>query len=201
MTSDRAAAAPVGGVALLERAMGYTLGSLHLVTPEALSRPSPCRGWDLRALLAHMDDALVALQEAADLARVGLDGPDGPDGAREPGDGLDLVARLRVRACRLLGAWTRADASRRISIGGHPLPASVLTSAGALEVAVHGWDVARACGQPRPVPPALARTLLVIAPLLVTEADRGVRFAAPVDLPSSAGPSDQLIAYLGRDPR
>ena len=198
MTSDRATAAPLGSVALLERAMGYTLGSLHLVTPEAMSRPSPCHGWDLRALLAHMDDALVALQEAAERARVGLDGPSGADASR---DGLDPVARLRVRGCRLLGAWTRADGSRRISIGGRTLPASVLTSAGALEVAVHGWDVARACGQRRPVPDALALGLLAIAPLLVTEADRGVRFAPPVDLPSSAGPSDQLIAYLGRDPR
>jgi uncharacterized protein (TIGR03086 family) len=198
MSEDRAAAAPPGGVALLERAIGYTLGSLHLVTPEAMSRPSPCSGWDLRALLAHMDDALAALHEAAERARVGLDGPS-PAGAL--GDGLDPVARLRVRGCRLLGAWSRADGSRRISIGGHPLPASVLTSAGALEVAVHGWDVARACGQRRPVPAALARQLLVIAPLLVTEADRGVRFASPVDLPSSAGSSDQLIAYLGRDPR
>ncbi|HZD38804.1 MAG TPA: TIGR03086 family metal-binding protein [Actinomycetes bacterium] len=198
MTEDRAAAAPLGGVALLERAIGYTLGSLHLVTPEAMSRSSPCRDWDLRALLAHMDDALVALREAAERAHVDMDGP-GAAGA--PRDGLDPVARLRVHGCRLLGAWTRADAGRRISIGGRTLPASVLTTAGALEVAVHGWDVARACGRRRPVPEALALELLVIAPLLVTEADRGVRFAPPVDLPSSAGASDQLIAYLGRDPR
>jgi|SRR6266487_1452770 uncharacterized protein (TIGR03086 family) len=197
MTDERATAPPVAGVALLERAVGYALGSLHLVTPAAMSRRSPCRGWDLRALLGHMDDALVALQEAVDLARVGLDSSQG-DG--DPAGGLDPVARLRDRACRLLGAWTSAD-GRMVSVGGRPLPATVLTSAGALEIAVHGWDVAEACGRRRPIPPPLAQELLVIAPLLVTGADRGVRFAAPVDLPSSASPSDQLIAYLGRDPR
>src|SRR6266498_2085026 len=183
MTHDRSTAPPIGGVALLERATGYTLGSLHLVTPAAMERPTPCRDWDLRALLAHMDDALVALQEAVDLACV------------------DLVARLRDRACRLLGSWTGADGSKPISIGGHELPASVLTSAGALEIAVHGWDVAQACGRRRPIPPSLASELLVIAPFLVSEADRPMRFAPPVDLPSSASPSDKLIAYLGREPR
>src|SRR6266540_2997305 len=154
-----------------ERATGYTLGSLHLVTPAAMERPTPCRDWDLRALLAHMDDALVALQEAVDLACVDLDGSAGAGG------------------------------SKPISIGGHELPASVLTSAGALEIAVHGWDVAQACGRRRPIPPSLASELLVIAPFLVSEADRPMRFAPPVDLPSSASPSDKLIAYLGREPR
>jgi uncharacterized protein (TIGR03086 family) len=195
--TDQRATPPPAGVALLERAVAYTLGSLHLVTTATMSRPSPCRGWDLRALLWHMDDALVALQEAADLADVGLDRPHGDSGQA---GGPDPVARVRDRACSLLGAWTSAG-RRVVSIGGRPLPASVLTSAGALEIAVHGWDVAEACGRRRPIPPALAGELLVIAPLLVTDADRPVRFAAPVDLPSSGSPSDQLIAYLGRDPR
>src|SRR6266545_3410603 len=161
MTHDRSTAPPIGGVALLERATGYTLGSLHLVTPAAMERPTPCRDWDLRALLAHMDDALVALQEAVDLACVDLDGS---DGAGEVAGGLDPVARLRDRACRLLGSWTGADGSKPISIGG-------------LEIAVHGWDVAQACGRRRPIPPSLASELLVIAPFLVSEADRPMRFA------------------------
>ncbi|SRR6266542_1246238 len=199
MTDDRATAPLIGGVALLERAIGYTLGSLHLVTPDAMSRPTPCQGWDLWALLEHMDDSLVALQEAVDEARVGLNRAD--DGGDACHLDPDPVARLRDRACRLLGSWASAEGCRVISIGGSQLPATILTSAGALEVAVHGWDVARGCGRPRPIPPALAEELFVIAPLLVTEADRPSRFAPPVDVPSSAGPSEQLLAWLGRDPR
>ena len=52
------------GVALLERAMGYTLGSLQLVTPQSLDNPTPCREWDLRALLLHMNDSLLTLHQA-----------------------------------------------------------------------------------------------------------------------------------------
>ena len=41
MTAGNATAALTGGVELLERAMAYTLGSLQLVTPAAMSRPRP----------------------------------------------------------------------------------------------------------------------------------------------------------------
>src|SRR2546423_11208778 len=58
--------ATAGGIALLERAINYLLGSLRPVTPEALARPTPCAGWDLRALLAHLDDSLGALTEAVE---------------------------------------------------------------------------------------------------------------------------------------
>src|SRR6266536_1709942 len=166
MTDERATAALVGGVALLERAVSYTLGSLPLVTPAAMSRPTPCRYWDLQALLGHMDDSILALQEAIETASVDLDASDDAGGWGWDVD-VDPVARLRDRARRVLGAWTRADGHEVISIAGRPLPASILTSTGAVEVAVHGWDVARACGQHRPIPPLLAQELLEVAPLLV----------------------------------
>jgi hypothetical protein len=64
MTDEPAKAALIGAIALLERAINYTLGSLHVVTPEALSRATPCKDWDLRALLAHVNDCLMVLHEA-----------------------------------------------------------------------------------------------------------------------------------------
>jgi uncharacterized protein (TIGR03086 family) len=76
-----------------------------------------------------------------------------------------------------------------------------VTSVGAVEIAVHGWDVAQACGHPRPIPPQLAKELLRLAPLLVTDADRPGRFAAPVAVPAHASPGDRLVAFLGRDPQ
>ncbi|MEU6643184.1 TIGR03086 family metal-binding protein [Saccharomonospora sp. NPDC046836] len=181
-----------GGLALLERAIGYTLGSLDLVTPDALPLPTPCQGWDLAALLSHMNDSLLALCEAADLGWIALD-PVGDDPT-------DPVATLRERGCRLLGAWTNAERDRTVSVAGRPLAAEIVAGAGALEVAVHGWDVARACRVTRPLPPALARELLELAPLLVTGADRLGRFAPPIAVSPAAGPGDQLLAFLGRNP-
>ena len=70
MTGRRASAALIGGITLLERAINYTLGSLHLVTAEAMSYPTPCEDWDLRALLVHLDDSLGALHQAIDVGYV-----------------------------------------------------------------------------------------------------------------------------------
>ncbi|TQF74823.1 TIGR03086 family protein [Rhodococcus spelaei] len=183
-------------VALLERAIGYTLGSLQLVTPQDMSAPTPCREWDLRALLAHMNDALATLQEAVDDRTVTLvPDPVAPDPDADP------VAALRDRACHLLGSWAGSGDPAPIRIGEVPVLADIVPSAGALEVAVHGWDVSVACGRPRPIPSALAGELLTCAALFVTDADRSVRFGPPVEVSGDAGAGERLLAFLGRDPR
>lgn len=196
MTPARTSLALTGGVALLERAMGYTLGSLRLVTPADMSRPTPCHDWDLRALLLHANDSLLALYEAVAAHHVELDAATGIDDPAE-----DPVATLRSRASRVLGAWaTAASAPDLVSVGGCPLTADIVAAAGAVEVAVHGWDVAAACGHQRPIPPLLAEEMLQLAPLFVTDADRPRRFGAPVELPWPSSPSERLIAFLGRHP-
>jgi uncharacterized protein (TIGR03086 family) len=195
MTDERAKAALIGAIALLERAINYTLGSLHVVTPRALSQPTPCQDWDLLTLLGHMNDSLMALHEATDSGTVDL------DASSNDGDpSVDPVATLRRRACRLLGGWANAHSQDTISIAGCSLTTSIVTSIGAVEIAVHGWDVAEACGRHRPIPYALADEMLQLSPLFVTDADRPARFAAPIDVPPLAGPGDRLIAFLGRHP-
>jgi hypothetical protein len=75
----------------------------------------------------------------------------------------------------------------------------VVTSA--IEITVHGWDIFSACGTYRPVSPGLASALLPAAALLVTPRTRPGLFADPIRLPGSACPGDQLVAFLGRQPR
>jgi uncharacterized protein (TIGR03086 family) len=200
MTPRGTASPLVAGVALLERAIGYTLGSLLLVTHRDLRRHTPCADWDLAALLDHMNDSLLALHEATTGRRIDL----------EPVTcghefSVAAVGRLRDRACRLLGEWSRAGlpagtdhADALVCVGGRPVTSSLVAVAGALEVAVHGWDVAQACGQPREIPAPLAEELLELAPLLVRPADRGGRFGPPVEVPPTTAAGDRLVAFLGR---
>ncbi|THA26075.1 TIGR03086 family protein [Streptomyces sp. RKND-216] len=185
---------------LLERAVGYALCSVRQVTPALLSRPTPCRGWDLAALLGHANDSLAALHEGTAAGRVGL-----LPAAEACGD---PVAAFRLHASRLLGACAaRAPGRGRrgqavVTVDGWPLESAALAAAGALEVAVHGWDIGRATGLPRPIPPALAAALLRAARGLVPEpAERYPLFALPVAVPARADPGDRLVAFLGRDPR
>ncbi len=194
MTDTRTQAAIAGGAGLLERAVAYALGCLRLVTADALGRPSPCAGWDLRMLLTHLDDSLLALGEAGQCGRVDLL-------AVEPAGSADPVPLVREHARGVLGAWAWASpAGTSVGVADVELSAGLVAGTGAIEVCAHGWDVAVACGYDRPVPDALARELLELAPLVVTAADRPVRFAAPVPLPSTATPGERLLAYLGRRP-
>lgn len=191
---------PWGGVELLERAIGYTRGSLALVTDASMSAPTPCAGWDLRELLTHMHDSLTSLHEAGTARRVRVDVRGAPPD--------DLVGALRTRACQLLAEWSvpgsyagrtgEQDRPWDVLVDGRPLTPRVLTSAGALEVAVHGWDVTVACGVFRPIPDALASDLVRVAPVLVPDSDRPGRFAPPVPVPAAAGPGERLLAFLGR---
>jgi uncharacterized protein (TIGR03086 family) len=183
----------LGGTALLERAVGYTLGSLRLVESWLLDRPTPCAEWDLRALLAHLNDSLTALHEAADLGSVGLGG-----GRVDVDVRVDPVAALRSRACGLVGAWTKQVVSEVVSVGGCPVPSGYVTGAGAVEVAVHGWDIAEACGHHRPIPTRLAEELLELCYVVVLSEDRPTRFAAPVDVSPWSSADHRLLAYVGR---
>lgn len=185
------------GARLLEPSISYALGAVVAITPELLSRRTPCRDWDLRMLLRHASESLAAIVEGIETGRVGL------DPATEDGDlAADPTQAFRDRAGRLLDAWTSPGRQGQvIEIAGCPLAASVMVGAAALEVAVHGWDMEWASGQRQPIPRALATGLLTIAPLLVPRAGRHPLFAAPVTVPATADPSDQLAAFLGRTPR
>jgi uncharacterized protein (TIGR03086 family) len=196
MTQPAPAAWPAEGARLVEPSISYALGAVVAITPELLSRRTPCRDWDLRMLLRHASESLATIAEGLETGRVGL------DPSTEDGDlAADPARAFRDRAGRLLDAWTSPGRQGQvIEIAGCPLEASVMAGAAALEVAVHGWDISRATGQRQPIPLALATGLLAMAPLLVPRAGRHPLFAAPVTVPATACPSDQLAAFLGRAP-
>jgi uncharacterized protein (TIGR03086 family) len=188
--------APSGGIGLLVRAIAYGLGNADVVeTPELLARRTPCADWDLGALLRHVGDSVDVLHE-------GIDG--GGVRGRPAGTATDpeanLVDALRRRHERLLNACMAADGDRPITIAGCPLDAGIVASTGAVEIAVHAWDISRACGLRRPIPPELAIDVLTVLPAILTDATRAGLFAAPVAVSSSARPGDRLLAFLGRDP-
>jgi len=202
---------PVDGPALLERAVGYTRGCLQLVADTDPHAPTPCTEWDLLDLLRHMDDSLAAFTQAAAVGRVDLvparppvvrdvsqvTGPWGPaDRHGLPGE--VLVERLKARACALLAAWAHHPGDSPVALRDRALRSDLVAAAGSLEIAVHGWDVARACGVDRPLPAPLAVRLLDVVPLLVDDADRPTRFGPRVDVPVHARPSTRLLAALGR---
>ncbi len=183
---------------LLASAIDYALGSVDDVAPELLSQPTPCREWDLAALLRHATDSVAALHQGLASGYVSLDRAGTAEPATTPGS---LAGTFRDRATRLRAA-AGTGGQYDIAIASRHAAAAVVTAVGALEIAVHGWDVAAACGRgrSRPIPADLARSMLEIVPLVVTDATRGSQFATPVAVPPPYGPSERLLALLGRDP-
>ena len=191
-----ATCAPSGAIALLASAISYALGACVQVTPREMALPTPCADWDLEALLAHLAASMADLEAALRTGRLDLEPDDSP--ARDP-DGDNPVELLRDTAANLLFAcYAHHGPDQFVLVGGLPLPAGLVTCTGAVEIAVHGWDVRAARGRGGPIPPALATRMLRLSPLLVT--GREGLFGAPVDVPAQACPGDQLIAYLGRQP-
>ena len=120
-----------------------------------------------------------------------------------PGDGeaspAGPLAALRERAAELLCAcYGGGPPERFVVVGGLPLPAGIVACTGAVEIAVHGWDVSAALGRGGSIPAGLAARLLALCPLLATS--REGLFAAAVPVSPEASPGDRLLGYLGRDP-
>jgi uncharacterized protein (TIGR03086 family) len=189
-----------GAIGLLAGAISYMLGVCAPIGASEMTLPTPCPDWDLAMLLGHLCQSMADLETALRTGRLDLDL--GKPAGLAAGN---LVEAVRDGAAQLLCAgYGYGGPESFVAVGGLPMPAGLLACTGAVEIAVHGWDVSaaradRGTGVPRaPIPAALATRMLRLSPLLV--AGREGLFAGPVDVPAQASPGDRLVGYLGRNP-
>ena len=180
--------APNDAFGLLERAICYALGNVQAVTCDQLPARTPCPDWDLGTLLQHVNESLALLCACVDTD------------ATPCAEATDPADVFRARAARLISAFSRGPCPSIVRAAGFPLAMRMIAATGAIEIAVHGWDVARTTGQNRPIPNGLAHDLLWLCPLIAADAKQHRLFAPPIPLPATADVSDQLVALLGRDP-
>jgi uncharacterized protein (TIGR03086 family) len=189
------------GRGLLEEAVRYALSAARHVPPDLLHNPTPCAGWDVHMLLDHLSESVSTLAEGFATGSLGPEPAHAVVKGAGAGDlGTDLVAALQLRCAVLLTACAAAPTGQMIAFGPHDLSASLMSCAGAIEIAAHGWDISAACGSPNPIPSASAVRMLQLAPLLVTDATRADQFGKPVPTPASATAGDRFVAFLGRNP-
>jgi uncharacterized protein (TIGR03086 family) len=196
-----------GAIELLAGAISYLLGVCAPIAASEMTLPTPCRDWDLAKLLGHLCQSMADLETALRTGRLDLD-------LEEPAGraGGDPVEALRDGAAQLLCAgYCYGGPECFVAVGGLPIPAGLVACTGAVEIAVHGWDVSAARaragragaggdGEVRetPIPAALATRMLRLGPLLVV--GREGLFGVPVEVPAQATPGDRLVGYLGRHP-
>jgi uncharacterized protein (TIGR03086 family) len=179
---------PVG---LLERSLDYALAAVGAVEPSMLHRQTPCREWDLRELLCHLTDSMRTLNDL-------LGGSVGEVG----GFGPVMTATDAARDLRRAITFLDIDIDDSMAtIGGLPMPRHLVVLTGALEIAIHAWDVGQVCECARPMPAQLAQDLLRRAPLLLEPTDRRDLFAAPIEPALGASAAERLVAFAGRASR
>jgi uncharacterized protein (TIGR03086 family) len=179
------------------------LAGLVTRVPDAeLGNPTPCPAYTLGDLIDHVGGLALAFTAAAR--------KDGGRYAnmRAAGDGSRLGDDWRVRIPRdlaaLAGAWRDPAAGDGMTrIAGDDGPAAIIGLAAAGELVVHGWDLARATGQPYECQPELldaAHRFLVQFASPDLPAGPEVPFGPSRAVPADAPPLDQVLALAGRDP-
>lgn len=170
------------------------------VRDDQLADPTPCERYAVGDLLDHIGGLAVAFTEAARKSGAGAEGPP-PEG-----DVTDLDPEWRTTVPAhlrdLATAWQDPAAFEGMTAaGGLELPAEVAAVVALQEVTVHGWDLAKATGQPFAADPAaVAAVHDFVASFGEDPEVRGTIFGAPVPVGPGASALDATVALTGRDP-
>jgi uncharacterized protein (TIGR03086 family) len=173
------------------------------VTDDQLIAPTPCKDTSVAALLDHLMGLTIAFTNAARKITIPRD-PNAPLGAPEPSaDNLDRDWRRKLpeQIDELAAAWKAPSAWEGMAeAGGVTLPAEVMGVVAADELVIHGWDLARATGQPFDCDDASARAIIGMLSQF-KDRDQGAGFGPIVEVPRDASLLDQAVGLSGRDPQ
>jgi uncharacterized protein (TIGR03086 family) len=177
-----------------------------VVTRDDLRRPTPCTGWNLLDLLAHMT---VQHHGFAAAARGGGDSPSVWESARvadavaaDPGGTYAVAAADVLDAFATDGVLDAAFALPELGPGAS-FPGAVAIGFHFVDYVVHGWDVARSIGAPFALP---VNVLAAVLPLVFTVPDgeyrtmNGAPFGPAIAVPDGATDLDRIVSHLGRSP-
>ncbi|WP_433078511.1 TIGR03086 family metal-binding protein [Dactylosporangium sp. CA-052675] len=163
--------------------------------PLDLTLPTPCAGWTLADLLAHMTVQHLGFAAAAR-------GESWPLERWAPQPlGADPAAGYAAAADEVIAAFAAADLDRDAQfaeLAPVPIPVRRGIGAHAIDYVVHGWDVATTLGRPWELPEDVLETTWPIAEGVP---DTTKAFAAPLPVPAGASTMDRILLRLGRVPR
>ena len=190
--------ATTGSVDLLARTLAQTGSIIDRVRPEQATLPTPCAAWDVRALVNHV------VHDVQQFTVTAHGGEWAPGDADVIGD--DWAGAYRQAASSLLAAWRRPgalDQPVRLPFG--EFPATWRVGQQIADLAVHGWDIAKATGQPTDLDPEVGQLALDwggenLKPQFRGDEASGRSFGTEVAVAADAPLYDRLAGFFGRDP-
>jgi uncharacterized protein (TIGR03086 family) len=164
---------------------------------DTLKAPTPCRDWDLRTLLNH---TILWTSYSAERRAHGESVAEdlmNKDFAAEPGFREDYARQIG----KAVSAWADPQAwEGERGVMGSATPAADVGAMLIMEMALHGWDVARATGQEYHADDTLAEVLLHTVEAQAEMFRKYQGFADAVAVPDDATAFDRALSQSGRDP-
>ncbi|MFG1603930.1 TIGR03086 family metal-binding protein [Actinoplanes sp. NPDC049265] len=180
-------------------AVRATVELVNRLSPDDLARPTPCAGWSLRALLAHM----TAQHEGFAAAAAGR----GQDEAvwRPRWQDPQPLEGYAVSAAVVLSAFEGEGVMNRLfhlpEIRPEPVPGFMAVSFHLVDYLAHWWDVAATLELPWSPPAEVVIAALPIARQVPDDGSRtrsGAAFGPGIPVPPDASPEVEFLALLGR---
>ena len=176
------------------------------VPDDMLATTTPCPDYPVAALLDHFMGLSLAFTRAA--RKAGAAGGAGDSSGRGFPTAEHLDPDWRVVLPRRLGALVEAwrDPAAwegTTEAGGVTMPAEVMGAVALDELVLHGWDLARATGQPFTCDRVSAAAVLAFTSTTAQPehaAGREGLFAPVVVVPEDAPELDRALGFAGRDP-
>lgn len=179
----------------LKPACGRMIELVAGITDDHLARPTPCTEYTVGKLVDHVD---LVCQVFATRTANGTGG-DAGDLAARFGPGWREVIAGHVR--ELGSAWDDPGAWRgSTDLAGQELPNERWGKIALTELVVHGWDLAKATGQPFDLPEHTLRACLDHVAEFVPNAPLPDLWGPPVDAAEDAALLDRIVAITGRAP-
>jgi uncharacterized protein (TIGR03086 family) len=190
-------------VADLEPATQQLTALVHNLPDKMLDAPTPCPAFRVGDLVEHISGLALAFAAGAK-----KDTECDAANQAPSGNASRLADRWRDRIpqdlASLADAWRDPDAWTGITrVGGVDLPGEVAGLFALDEVVIHGWDLARASGQPYDADRGTLEALLPLLAQFATPGEEAAReglFGPVVAIAPDAPLLDRVLGLTGRDP-
>lgn len=184
------------------RAVRLSIDVLRQAEPADLGRDTPCAGWDLGDLLAHM-----TVQHEGFAAAAAGEGGDLAHWAVRP-LGAEPFAAYEAAAGAVVAAFAAVEAEEQPFVlpeftRDRTFPAAQAIGFHFLDYVVHAWDVAATLGVPFGPDQDLVEAVLPLALSVPTGRARtvpGAAFRPPLPPPPGEDPLPVVLSALGRAP-
>ena len=182
-----AAPDPLDPIVASEAALAALQPVLRGLTSEDRQKPTPCADFNGHELAEHL---MSSIADVGSMAGATVTRP-------EQGS---LEHKVSVMADQAIAGWHARGLEGTVSLpSGYELPSTTAASILAIELLLHGWDLAQTSGQRMVVSEPLAGYVRSLAEDVVP-AGRGRSFADEAEALPDADALDRLAAYAGRVP-